>query len=367
MQPPLAGHADAQFEPVRTTFHQLFTTGAESGAGLAVSYQGRLVVDLCGGWRDPDRNLAWGPDTLVNTFSVSKPFAAMCVMLLVDRGQVRLSDRVASHWPEFSGDEVEVWHVLSHTAGLPVFPVPRSAEALGDWQLLVSDLAAASPHWSPGSVAAEHALTYGHLIGEIVRRVTGRSLGRFFADEIAGPWRLDLAFGLSAEDQARCADLGYGRPDWPAVTMGEPSSLRAQALGNPSGCLDLPVLNSPLWRAAEVPAVNLHATATSIARAYAGLLAGGILDGVRLFPEATVADMVRAHYQGPDLLLGRTVQWTLGMQIEDDGSWGMGGIGGSVGYADPDRGYSFGYVTRHLADFERVDALVEALHRCLER
>jgi CubicO group peptidase (beta-lactamase class C family) len=339
---------------------------AETGAALAVWHRGRRVLDLVGGWRDITRTRPWTPDTLVNVYSVGKPVAALCVLLLVERGRIGLDDPVARHWPGFRATEATVRHVLSHTAGLPVFPVPRPEHALGDWALLTDDLANAAPLWPPGTVAAEHALTYGHLLGELVRRVDGRSIGRFLADEIAGPWRLDLHFGLAPTDQARCADLGYGDPDWPVTVLGAPGSLRARALGNPTGCVDLAVLNGPLWRGAEVPAVNLHATASGLARLYSGLLAGGELDGVRLFGGELVAELTRVQYAGEDLLLERPAQWTLGMQAEDDGSWGMGGIGGSLAYADPARDYTFAYATRHLAGFDRVDALIDALHACLD-
>jgi CubicO group peptidase (beta-lactamase class C family) len=369
---PIDGFCDARFASVRDAFADLFHRGAETGAGLAVTWAGQPVLDLVGGWRDAAGTRPWEPGTLVNTFSVGKPVAALCVLLLVDRGRIGLDDPVRRHWPEFTDGAAAqrdtaqpvttVRHVLAHTAGLPAFPVPRPASALADWDLLAADLATQPPRWAPGTVAAEHALTYGHLAGELVRRVDGRTLGRFLADEVSKPWRLDFGFGLPAADQGRCADLGYGDPDWAVNTLGAPGSLRYEALGNPEGCLDLAVLNSPLWRGSEIPAVNLHSTAGAIARLYAGLLAGGILDGTRLFDRGTVAEAVSVQYDGPDLLLERPVRWTLGMQADDDGTWGMGGIGGSVGFADPARGYSFAYVTRHLAGFDRVDALVEAVN-----
>jgi CubicO group peptidase (beta-lactamase class C family) len=365
MTVPIGGRTDPRFAPVRDVFAELLHTGAETGAALAVTHEGRPVLEVFGGWRDDAHQRPWSADTLVNTFSVGKPVAALCVLLLVDRGLVGLDDAVAGHWPEFTAGDVTVRHVLAHTAGLPSFPVPRPATAFADWGQLTADLAAASPEWTPGTLAAEHALTYGHLAGELVRRVDGRPPGRFLAEEVARPWRLDLAFGLDAADQRRCADLGYGDPRWRAGTLGQPGSLRARALGNPVGCLDLDVLNSPLWRGSEIPAVNLHASAAAVVRLYAGLLAGGVLDGVRLLRPDTVTEAVSVQYAGPDLLLERPVRWTLGMQVDDDGTWGMGGIGGSVGYADPDRGYAFAYVTRHLAGFERVDALADAVNRML--
>ncbi|MEU8111663.1 serine hydrolase domain-containing protein [Micromonospora sp. NPDC048947] len=356
----------ARFAPVRDCFHDMLASGRETGAALTIWYDGQPVVDLTGGSRrgHGTGGEPWLPDTLVNVYSVGKPVAALCLLLLVDRGAVDLDAPVDRYWPEFR-TPATVRQVLSHTAGLPAFPVPRPAAAIADWALLTGDLAAADPEWAPGSVAGEHAWTYGHLVGEVVRRVDGRSVGRFLAEEVADRWQLDLGFGLTEADQLRCADLRYGDPGWPTRKLGEPGSLRARALGNPAGGLDLAVLNSPLWRGAEMPAVNLHATAPSLARLYAGLLAGGVLDGVRLFSPDLVTEATGVQYDGPDLVLDRDARWTLGMQREPDGSWGMGGIGGSSAWADPERGYTFAYATAHLAEHDRVDELVEALHSVL--
>lgn len=360
----LSGHADPAVAGLRDAFADLLDGGAESGAALTVIRHGRPVVELYGGWSDADRSREWRPDTLVNVFSAGKPVAALCVLLLADRGRLGLDDPVARYWPEFAAAgkaAVTVRQVLAHSAGLPVFPVPREAAAYADWNLLSADLAAAAPLWPPGTAAGEHALTYGHLLGELVRRVDGRPVGRFLAEELAGPWRLDLGFGLDPADHRRCADLRYGHPDWPRAGLGGEGSLYRRVLDNPPGVRDLALVNSAAWRAAEVPAVNLHATATGLARLYAGLLGGGVLDGVRLFGPATVAEAVTPAFDGPDLVLGRDVRWTSGgMQLDPDG-WGMGGIGGSVGYADPDRGFAFAYVTAHLAGSDRVDDLVAAL------
>jgi CubicO group peptidase (beta-lactamase class C family) len=350
------GHVDPRFARVREVFADLLDRGAESGASLAVVHRGELVVDLVGGWRDA-RQTPWTPETVVAVYSVSKPFAAVCLVVLADRGRAGLDDPVHRHWPEFPDDGTTVRHVLAHTAGRPAFDTPRPKEAYADWSLLVDDLARATPLWTPGTTAAEHALTYGHLIGELVRRIDGRPIGRFFAEEVAGPWNLSASFGAGAHETA---DLTFGAPDWPVTSLGPPDSLRYRALVNPAGCRDLDVLNGPLWRETEVPAVNLHATAPAIARFYAGLLAGGVLDGHRLLSPEMTAEMVRVQHSGPDRLLDRDVDWSLGMQVDPDGTWGMGGIGGSVGYADPALDYAFAYATRHLAGFDRVDALAEA-------
>jgi CubicO group peptidase (beta-lactamase class C family) len=181
------------------------------------------------------------------------------------------------------------------------------------------------------------------------------------AEEIAGPWQLDLGFGLDPAARARCAELEFDSPDWPARMLGVPGSLRERALNNPAGVLELATVNGDAWRAAEVPAVNLHATAVGVARMYAGLLAGGTLAGHRLLSPSLVASTVARQHDGPDLMLERRVAWGLGVQVDDDGTWGMGGIGGSAGWADPATGYAIAYVTRRLGEFDRVSAVEAAL------
>ncbi|MEV0717413.1 serine hydrolase domain-containing protein [Asanoa sp. NPDC050611] len=353
----VTGHTDADFTSVRDVFESFFADGRETGAGVAVVHRGRLVVDLVGGSRAGGQ--PWTRRTVVAVYSVSKPFAAACLMLLVDRGRVGLDDPVHRHWPEFPDDGTTVRHVLSHTAGRPVFPTPRPADAWADWATLAGDLAGAAPMWTPGSTAAEHALTYGHLVGELVRRVDGRPIDRFLADEIAAPWQLDLAFGAGGATDV--ADLTFGDPEWPLASVGEPASLRHRSLVNPDGCRDLAVLNGPLWRDTAVPAVNMHTTAAAVARFYQGMLAGGVLDGHRILSEQATAEMIRVQHDGPDQLLDRPVKWALGFQVEDDGSFGHGGIGGSCGYALPGAGLAIGFVTRHLADFDRMDELDTAV------
>ena len=365
---PVSGHVDPGFEAVRDAFAQLVSSGEETGAGLTVIHQGRAVVDICGGWADAARTRAWTHDTMVNTFSVTKAFAALALFVLVERGRAALDDRVADHWPEFATAgkaDTTIRQVLAHQAGLPAFPVPRTFDDVGDWNLLTSDLAGAGPEWPPGTAHGEHALTYGHLVGELVRRIDGRSLDRFLREEVTGPWGLDFALGLDAGEQARAAELEYGNPAWVSEMLGEPGSLRHRALGNPSGCLDITNLNSPLWREALVPAVNGHGSSRACARLYAGLLAGGELEGVRLLGEATVAEMTRPHAEGRDRLLDWDILWGLGVQIEPTGEWGMGGIGGCDAFADPGRGYAYAYLTRRLADHERSNGLIDVVNACL--
>lgn len=330
------------------------------GSALTVLRHGVPVVELCEGWRDAAQTRPWTADTLVNVYSAGKPVIALAALILVERGLIGLDDPIARHWPSFQ-TAASVRHLLTHTAGLPIFPVPRPTSAFGDWDLLCGDLAAAMPLWEPGTVAAEHALTYGHLLGELVRRVDGRRPARFVAEEIARPWGLDFGFGLPPSDVARCAELEYDRPDWPERSVGAPGSVRRRAVENPAGTRDLTLVNGDAWRTAEVPAVNLHATATAVARMYTGLLAGGILDGHRLLSPSLVESMASAQFAGEDLFVEQPVVWGLGVQLEPDGTWGMGGLGGNAGWADPASGHSVAFLTRRLGDFDRVDAIEAAL------
>ena len=339
------GFVAAGYEGVR----EAFAADPRGGSALAVLRDGDVVVDLREGWRDAARTVPWDADTLVNVYSVGKPVIALAVLMLIERGLIGLDDPMARHWPSFTTD-TSVRQVLTHTSGLFSFEVPRPAEAWADWDLLCADLAAARPEWPPGTVAAEHALTYGHLLGELVRRVDGRPPAEFVAEEIAGPFGADFGFGLGPADIARCAELEYESPDWPDRQRGKPGSVRARAVQNPAGARDLAVVNSDRWRAASVPAVNLHSTAIALARFYAELLTRPI-----------GAVMATPQFTGDDLFIGQPTVWGLGVQFEPDGTWGMGGLGGNAAWADPSRGHAIAYVTRRLGDFAAVDRIDNAL------
>jgi CubicO group peptidase (beta-lactamase class C family) len=323
---------------------EAFAAEPRGGSALTVLRHGEPVVEVREGWRDAARTLPWDENTLVNAYSVGKPVMAAAVLILARRGLIDISAPTAAYWPSFQ-TPATVRDVLSHLAGLPAFPVPRPVQAWADWDLLCADLAAATPEWEPGSTAAEHALTYGHLLGELIRRVDGRAPAEFVAAEI-GP---DLVFAMSDADLARCADLEYETPDWPESQLGSPGSVHARAVSNPPGARDVAVVNSDLWRRAAVPAVNIHTNARAVARFYADVLAGRL-------PVLAVP-----QYTGPDLFLEQPTTWGLGVQIEDDGTWGQGGLGGNAGWADPARGLAIAYVTRRLGDFTAVDRIEAAL------
>ncbi|HEY1521125.1 MAG TPA: serine hydrolase domain-containing protein [Solirubrobacteraceae bacterium] len=341
------------FEGVREAFANCFSDLGETGAAFAAFAEGRVVVDLWGGD-------GFERDSLVNVYSVSKPMAAFCVLVLVDRGALSLEDPVARHWPEFAQagkERVTVRQLLSHQAGLAALREPQPHETIFDWDRVCALLAAEPPLWEPGTAHGEHALFYGHLCGELVRRIDGRSLGTFWREEVAEPWALDFHIGIRAPDLARVVDLTGEIPT-------SADGLYGMAISNPPGLRDLNVVNGERWRTSEIPAVNGHGSAIAVARFYAGLAAGGELDGVRLVSPATVAAMTAGELTGPDLVFEDELTWGLGVWVEPDG-YGMGGLGGSVGMADPELGLAEAYVTRLMRDHDRSDAMDAAIRSAL--
>jgi CubicO group peptidase (beta-lactamase class C family) len=345
------GEVAPGLEPVRDAFAEVLGEDPV-GAALAVDLDGELVVDLWGGWRDETRELPWERDTLVHTYSVSKPFVAIALLLLVDSGMVGLDEPVAAYWPEFAAGGkagIPVRWLLTHQAGLEVLPEPQPPEVLLDWERFCAALAAARPSWEPGTRHGEHALTFGHLVGEVARRVDGRTVGGLLREEL--PW-LDFRIGLTDAEQERCADVvgvspALARDDrWKRV------------LTNPPGVLDPSVVNGVAYRAAEVPAVNGYGTARAVARLYGALLRGELLsEGLRqkaLLPQVS----------GVDEVVGRHLSWGLGVQVDADG-FGMGGVGGSLGAASRSGRYGIGFLPAYMIDHGRADRLELVLTECL--
>jgi CubicO group peptidase (beta-lactamase class C family) len=341
------------FEGVGEAFERCFDELGETGARYVAIRGGRAVADLWGGE-------GLDCDSLVHVYSVTKPMAAFCVLVLVDRGVLALDEPVARWWPEFAQagkGHVTIRQALSHQAGLVALREQQPAEVLLDWERMCGLIAAEPPWWQPGAGHGEHALFYGHICGELVRRTDGRSLGRFWREEVAAPWSLDFHVGLGVDELVRTVDLDG------ELTVGD-GGVRRLALTNPPGLLDLSVVNGEAWRVAEIPAVNGHGTAEGVARFYAGLLGGGELDGVRLVSPEAVAEMTRGELTARDVLLDEERTWGLGVWVDSDG-FGMGGVGGSLGMADPALGVAQAYVTRHLAGHERAEAMDAALRLAL--
>ena len=363
----IEGSVAPGFEPVTGAFRRCFDELGETGAAVGGFHLGQQVVDLWAGEAAP--GVPWSRDTIVHVYSVTKPFAAVCLLRLVDAGNADLDAPVARYWPGFAQagkSEVLVRWLLTHQAGLLGISEPMPAAAFFDHERIVTALEREEPWWPPGSRHGEHASFFGHLVGEVVRRVDGRTLGTFLREEITGPLGLDFQVGLRPDEIARCATVHATDDDWSATTLGEPGSMHARALGNPPGLLDLEVINGEPWRRAEIPAVNGHGSARAVARFYAALAEGGTLEGFRLLGAATVREMASVQCSGPDVLLGDDVAWGLGVGVDEHG-FGMGGLGGAYGGGDLGRRFGFGYVTATMADHARVDLVADTFEACVDR
>jgi CubicO group peptidase (beta-lactamase class C family) len=340
----IRGEAAAGLEPVAQAFARCFEELGELGAGVCAYVDGEPVVDLWGG--------SWRRDTIVNVFSVTKPLAATCLLLLRERGRVELDEPVASYWPEFSSGAT-VRHVLAHQAGLVALREPQPTELLFDWDRATGLLAAEEPWWEPGTAHGEHALWYGHLVGELVRRIDGRSLGAFFREELAESWGLDFHVGVGASELERVAPVEDPGGAWQAEVLSDARELYRLALDNPPGLVRPEVLNGRAWRTAEIPAVNGHGTARAVARFYACL--------PELLGADSLAEALSVQAEGRDVLLDDERRWGLGFGLFDGGDFGFGGIGGSLGYGNLERRLGFAYLTSRMGSHDRAETVAKAL------
>jgi CubicO group peptidase (beta-lactamase class C family) len=351
------GTVDPAFESVREVFADVVREQPGTGAAVAAWVDGAWVADLWGGWADEARTRTWKRDSIVMPYSVSKPFVALCALLLVDRGALDLDAPVRRTWPEFRADAT-VGHVLSHRAGIVALDEPASTEAFYDWGRMCALLAVQEPEWEPGTAHGESALFYGHLVGELVRRVDGRMPGRFLREEIAGPMELDFAFGIDAHQQKRAVELTGLDDRFRADNQQGRPALYGRAIANPPGSQEAAVVNGASWRAAEVPAINGHGTARGIAGLYAALLGG------RLLSPSLLAEATTAQCSGVDRVFGFENALGLGFAVDPDG-YGMGGLGGSVGWASTAGGYAYAFVAGSMGNHDRSDTVENALRACL--
>ncbi|MEW6443017.1 MAG: serine hydrolase domain-containing protein [bacterium] len=386
------GSCDPRFARVRDAFAGNFATHDEVGAAVAVSIDGRVVVDLWAGWMDAGRTRPWRRDTLVNVFSVGKGMAALSLLLLVERGQVDLDAPAARYWPELGAGGktgVTVRMLLAHQAGVPGIRRPLRQLAMYDWGCMTSALAREEPWWTPGTAHGYHVNTFGFLVGELVRRVTGMRLGAFFRREIAGPLDADFHFGIAAQHDDRVADVLLPDDDarLPDFLLGrtgtgacEDNARRRRLLErvycNPPGISGFGTVNTRAWRDAEMPSTNGHATARAVARIYGALACGGRLEGRLLLAPETIAEARTEISAGTDFVLGRYSRFGLGFQLTQPerplgpGPHGFGhfGAGGSLGFADPDARLAFAYVMNlpgQRWQDPRNRALVEAAYAAL--
>lgn len=343
------------FESVLDAFRENFLLNddqADIGSALSVYRHGELVVDLAGGYRDLEQQSLWTHDTLANIWSSTKGATAIAFARLVDRNLVNYEDRVVDYWPEFGAagkETTTIADLFSHQAGLNGFREPTSIEDFGNWELVTSRLAAQEPFWHPGTDTSYHAMTYGFLIGEVARRITGLEPRALFEREIAGPLKADIQIGLKASDYARVANL---IPFEEAGTPVAPDPLAAHAMVNPVVRQDW--ANRQDWRQAQVPAANGHATARGLAKIYGVVANAGQFDGTH-YLNMQVIDKLRTPLSTrSDRFLGSRI-WAAGVSLNIDGAWGPdpqtfghGGWGGSFGCANIASGIGIGYVMNRM-------------------
>jgi CubicO group peptidase (beta-lactamase class C family) len=335
------------------------------GASVAVFVDGEPVVDVWDGSADAARTVPWQRDTITNVHSVTKTMTALCALVLADRGDLDLDAPVCRYWPEFAaaGKEVVlVRHVLAHTAGLPDWDGP--VEELYDWPSATARLAAQAPQWEPGSAAGYHSLTQGFLVGEVVRRVTGRTVGEFFAAEVAGPLRADFAIGLAADQDCRVA-LSVPPPSRDEDYTAGAADSSAPPAGTAIRVRDA---NSIAWRRAQIPAASGFGNARSVALVQSVIACGGAVRGVRLLSQAGCDRAREEQFSGEDRTLGMPVRWGLGYGLFGT-SLGWGGWGGSLVMIDPDCRMAVAYVTNQMrepADDTRGMELVTAAYEGLQ-
>lgn len=361
MTAPIDGTCDPRFARLRDAFTANFTERAEPGGAIALMVDGRLVCDLWGGHRDAARRHAWSRDTLVNFFSVGKAFTSLVALRLVERGALDLDAPAHRLWPEFGAhgkEEITLRHMLSHQAGLPAIRKDLPDGAMFDWSVMTAALAATAPWWEPGAAHGYHVNTFGYLVGELVRRASGRTVGQVLRDEVAGPLGADVHIGLPSTEHNRAAEFLWPSllPRKPEGVLDDETLMKWNTYWNPPGISGAGWVNSAEWRAAEIPSTNGHGTARGIARVYSALAAGGSIDGVDILSPDMLAAAVEEQSFGPDRILERESRFALGFQLPqaerplgpNAQAFGHFGAGGSLGFCDPAARVAFGYVTNDM-------------------
>ena len=369
------GECDPRFARVREAFEANFSERGDVGAAVAVTLRGDPVVDLWAGHADAAGDRAWERDTIVNLYSTGKGVLSLGLHMLADRGLVDLEAPVARYWPEFArgGKEgVTVRHVLGHRSGVVGARRLLPAEAKYDWETMTAALAEAEPWWEPGTRHGYHVWTYGWIVGEIVRRVSGRRPGDFLREEIADPLGADFRIGVPAPEHGRIADVVP--PSRNPLPEPDVTSIIAMAHNNPPWSFE--EANTAAWREGEIPAGNAHAGARGLARVYAALANGGELDGVRLLGASAIEAARELQSEGTDATIGVENRYALGFQLPSpalgdprpETAFGHSGVGGSQAFCDPAAGLGFAYVMNRIRGPGDVRArtLIEAAYASLE-
>lgn len=340
-----------RFGRVRRLFENNLADGTDLGAAFCVTVDDRVVIDLYGGFADADRTRPWCADTIVGVYSTTKTMAALTALLVADRGELDFAAPVAHYWPEFAAAgkaDVTVAQVMSHASGLCGWREPITADDLYDWDRATALLAAQEPYWRPGTASGYHVLTQGYLIGEVIRRITGRTLGTVFREEIAGPLGADFHIGLPAAEEHRVADLIPPVEGPPQGT----AELWSVVADNPE--LTPAVMGTRQWRAAEIPAGGGIGNARAVAEIHAVMANGGESRGRRFLSEAGCRRALETQVAGVDLVLGVPIRFGLGFALgagllPHDGTLYWGGYGGSLAIIDLDARTTIAYTPNRMA------------------
>jgi CubicO group peptidase (beta-lactamase class C family) len=373
------GTCDARFEPVRDVFAEQLDSGNDTGASIAIDVDGRTVADLWGGWCDEEHRRPWTENTITNVWSTTKTVTNLAALMLADRGLLDPYAPVAKYWPEFAEngkERIEVRHILSHTSGVSGWEAPFTTEDMYDRDAATRQLATQAPWREPGTASGYHAQNQGHLVGELVRRLTGKTLKTFVAQEIAGPLGADFQIGAIEADWDRIAPVTPPPPLPFDLASLDPDSPVYKTFTGPVA--DAAAANTPAWRRAELGALNGHANARSVARILRVLALGGEAGGVRLLSPDAIGLIFDEQSHGPDLILGVPLRFGIGyalpeMQtvpyIPQGRACYWGGWGGSVILMDLDARTTISYMMNKMGPgvigSDRSEAYVRAIRDCL--
>ncbi|KAJ5176643.1 uncharacterized protein N7482_002520 [Penicillium canariense] len=374
------GHCDPAFSKVRGLLEQKILSEEELGASLFVNIDGRDVIDVWGGYADRARSKPWTADTIAVVWSTSKCITNLAALLLIDRGLLDPSARVSQYWPEFAAngkENVQVWHVLTHSAGLPAWEKPITIDEVYDVPQANARLAAEALWWTPGTATGYHAITQGHIISELLLRITGKRAKEFIAEELARPLNADFQLGVREQDRSRVAEIISPPPFVPPADF-DPNSLGARALTSPLMRAEL--AESPAFLDAEMSSGNGFGTAKGIARILSTISLGGVVDGQRLLSPETVRLAVTEQIRGTDLVLGKQVRFGMGfgLRVESGMSWiregscYWGGWGGSIAIMDVENRITICYVPSRMENAgptgdARIESYVKAIYEIIGR
>jgi CubicO group peptidase (beta-lactamase class C family) len=376
---PVQGSCDSAFATVKQAFESNLASGDEVGGSIFLDIDGKPLVDLWGGSRDQAGTQPWQADTIVNVWSTTKTVTSLAMLMLVSRGQVDVHAPVARYWPEFAAagkERIEVCHLMSHTSGVSGLDQPAVVEDLYDWDKSTSRMAAQAPWWEPGTASGYHALNFGHLLGEVLRRVTGKSLKQFVADEIAGPLGADFQIGAALHDAARITPVIPPPPLPVDLAAMDPTSPAVRTLTGPPA--DANDANTPGWRAADIGAANGHGNARSVARMLSAIALGGTVAGIELLSSDAISSIFEQQSDGIDLVLGVPLRFGVGFglpkpvtipYIPDERVCFWFGWGGSVILMDLERRMTFAYMMNNMAagviGSARAESYVRAAYAAL--